>query len=193
MLHHVVNTALVVTAWVWAAAEILLQIRQRIRSERTKRTEWLSLLVFAVLIDGGATLAAPVREAVPALSYSTDLSAVRIAVLIVAWSGIGIRLWAVITLGRFFRGTVHIQHGHQVVTKGPYHYVRHPAYTGILLAGTDLALLLDNAASWLVMTVCCLIAVGYRIRVEERMLLDALGEEYQSYAARTPRLIPGVW
>ncbi|WP_438483780.1 methyltransferase family protein [Streptomyces sp. S186] len=193
MLHHVVNTALIVTAWVWAAAEILLQTGQRIRSERTERTEWLSFLVFPVLIGGGAMLAAPVRDAVPALSYSTELSAVRMAVLVVAWAGIGIRLWGMITLGRFFRGTVHIQHGHRVVTKGPYRYVRHPAYTGGLLAATDLALLLDNAASWLVMTVCCLVAVGYRIHVEERMLLDALGEEYRSYAARTPRLIPGVW
>ncbi|MFF2810094.1 methyltransferase family protein [Streptomyces sp. NPDC058000] len=192
-MQHAVNTALAVTVWVWAAAEILLQVRQRTRSERTERTEWLSLLIFPVLIGGGIALAAPIRHAVPALSYSTQLPAVRMAVLVVAWAGIALRLWAIVTLGRFFRGTVHIQHGHRVVTSGPYRYVRHPAYTGILLAGTDLALLLDNAASWLAFTVCCLIAVGYRIHVEERMLLDALGEEYRAYAARTRRLVPGVW
>ncbi|MER7991115.1 isoprenylcysteine carboxylmethyltransferase family protein [Streptomyces noursei] len=193
MLHYVVHTALIVTLWAWAAAEVLLQVRQRWRSARTERTERLSLLVFPVLIGGGIALAAPIRAAVPALSYSTQLPAVRLAVLVVAWAGIGIRLWAIVALGRFFRGTVHIQHGHRVVTAGPYRYVRHPAYSGLLLAAAALGLLLDNAASWLVCTVCCLLAVGYRIRVEERMLLDALGEEYRSYAARTRRLVPGVW
>ncbi|AIA08347.1 methyltransferase family protein [Streptomyces noursei] len=193
MLHHVVHTALVVTLWAWAAAEVLLQVRQRWRSERTERIERLSLLVFPVLIGGGIALAAPLRAAVPALSYSTQSPAVRLAVLVAAWAGIGIRLWAIVALGRFFRGTVHIQHGHRVVATGPYRYVRHPAYSGMLLAAAALGLLLDNAASWLVCTVCCLLAVGYRIRVEERMLLDALGEEYRSYAARTRRLVPGVW
>ncbi|MFE3770703.1 methyltransferase family protein [Streptomyces sp. NPDC059122] len=192
-MQHAVNTALVVTLWAWAAAEVLLQVRQRTRSERTERTERLSLLLFVVLIGGGIALAAPIRHTVPALSYSTQSPAVRSAVLAVAWAGTALRLWAIVTLGRFFRGTVHIQHGHRVVASGPYRYVRHPAYTGFLLAAADLALLLDNAASWLVLTVCCLLAVGYRIHVEERMLLDALGEEYQAYAARTRRLVPGVW
>ncbi|GAA1932084.1 methyltransferase family protein [Streptantibioticus ferralitis] len=192
-MHHAVNVALVITIWVWVAAETVLQIRQLHRSESTERTEWLSLLLIPVLIVGGILLSGPVRHAVPALSYSTHSVAVRIAVLVVAWAGIAFRLWAIIALGRFFRGTVHIQHGHRVVSTGPYRWVRHPAYSGMLLAALVLALLMGNAASWLVFTACCLIALGYRIRVEERMLLDALGEEYRAYAARTRRLIPGVW
>ncbi|MFB7629613.1 methyltransferase family protein [Streptomyces sp. NPDC056149] len=187
------NTALIITIWLWAAAEVLLQIRQRVRSERTERTEWISLLVFVVLIGGGVVLAAPIRHALPGLSYSTRALGVEMAVLLVAWAALGFRLWAIVTLGRFFRGTVHIQQDHQVVTTGPYRWVRHPAYTGILIAGMDLALLTDNVASALVIAACCLLALGYRIRVEERMLLDALGEEYGAYAARTRRLVPGVW
>ncbi|MFK0290579.1 methyltransferase family protein [Streptomyces sp. NPDC090442] len=192
-MYHAVNTALIITIWLWAAAEALLQIRQRVRSERTERTEWISLLLFAVLIGGGVVLAAPIRHALPSMSYSTHAVGVHTAVLLVAWAALGFRLWAIVTLGRFFRGTVHIQQGHQVVTAGPYRWVRHPAYTGILIAGLDLALLTDNAASALVIVACCLLALGYRIRVEERMLLDALGEEYGAYAARTRRLVPGVW
>ncbi|SHM46009.1 MULTISPECIES: methyltransferase family protein [Streptomyces] len=193
MVHHVINTALTLTIWFWAAAEILLQIRQRTRSARTERTEWLSLLIFPVLLGGGIALAAPLRHALPGLSYSTNAPPLEVTVLLVAWAAVGLRLWAIVTLGRFFRGTVHIQHGHRVVSSGPYRWVRHPAYTGILVAGLDLALLTDNVVSALVFTACALIAVGYRIHVEERMLLDALGEEYGSYAARTRRLIPGIW
>ncbi|WP_269857283.1 methyltransferase family protein [Streptomyces sp. RPT161] len=192
-MHHAVNVALTLTIWVWVAAEGVLQIRQRLRSDATERTEWLSLLLIPVLISCGIMLAGPIRHAVPALSYSPHALGVRMVILVVAWIGIVVRLWAIIALGRFFRGTVHIQHDHRVVTTGPYRFVRHPAYSGMLLAALDLALLMDNAASWLVFTVCCLVALGYRIRVEERMLLDALGEEYRSYAARTRRLIPGAW
>ena len=192
-MHHAVNVALTITVWVWVAAEVALQIRQRHRSEATERTEWLSLLLFPVLIIGGVRLAGPVRHTVPALSYTPHALGVRIVILLVAWIGIAIRLWAIIALGRFFRGTVHIQHGHRVVTAGPYRFIRHPAYSGMLLAALDLALLMGNAASWLVFTACCLIALGYRIRVEERVLLEALGDEYRSYAARTRRLIPGAW
>ncbi|MFE6690174.1 methyltransferase family protein [Streptomyces sp. NPDC057743] len=187
------NTALIITVWLWAVAEVLLQVRQRVRSERTERTEWISLLMFAVLIGGGIGLAAPIRHALPNLSYSTRAAGVQVVLLLVVWCALGFRLWAIVTLGRFFRGTVHIQHGHRVVTAGPYRWVRHPAYTGILIAGVDLAVLTDNAASALVITACCLLALAYRIRVEERMLLDALGEEYGEYAARTRRLVPGVW
>ncbi len=192
-MHHAVNVALTATIWVWVAAEAVLQIRQRRRSEATERTERLSLLLFPVLVGGGVALAGPIRHAVPALSYFPHALTVRTAVLVVAWVGIAIRLWAIVALGRFFRGTVHIQQDHRVVTTGPYRFVRHPAYSGMLLAALDLALLTGNAASWLVFTVCCLAALGYRIHVEERMLLDVLGEEYRSYAARTRRLIPGAW
>ncbi|AEW98975.1 methyltransferase family protein [Streptantibioticus cattleyicolor] len=192
-MRHVVDTALTWTLWVWVAAEFLLQARQWRHSARTERTEWLSFALFAVLIGGGVALAGPVGDAVPAVSYPAHGPVLRVTVLVVAWAGIALRLWAIVALGRFFRGTVHIQQGHRVVTSGPYRWVRHPAYSGLLLAGSAFAVLLGNGASWLLFAVCALVAVGYRIRVEERMLLDALGEEYRSYAARTRRLVPGVW
>ncbi|MCZ0997394.1 isoprenylcysteine carboxylmethyltransferase family protein [Streptomyces mirabilis] len=187
------NVALTITLWGWIAAENVLQARQRRRSGRTERTEWFSFVVFVVLIISGLALAPPIRLWVPSLSYSTHDLSVRAAVLVTAWAGIALRVWAIITLGRFFRGTVHIQQGHEVVSSGPYRWMRHPSYSGMLLAGLALALPLDNAAAWLVFTACALTAVAYRVRVEERMLLNVLGEEYRSYAARTHRLIPGVW
>ncbi|MFF4738468.1 methyltransferase family protein [Streptomyces sp. NPDC001262] len=192
-MHHPVIMALIATAWAWAAAEFLLQARQRWRSERTERTEWRSFLVIVVLFAGGVALARLARHAVPAVSYSVHGPVLQGAVLAVAWAGIALRLWSIVALGRFFRGTVHIQHGHKVVTSGPYRWVRHPSYSGLLLAALAFAVLFGNGLSWLLFAACILAAVLYRIRVEERMLLDALGEEYRVYAARTRRLVPGVW
>jgi protein-S-isoprenylcysteine O-methyltransferase Ste14 len=108
-------------------------------------------------------------------------------------AGLTLRLWAVVTLGRFFKVMVSIQEHHTVIRSGPYRVLRHPSYTGLLLllAGLGLAL-----GTWLgLLAIIVLPAVGLlvRIRVEESALLGALGEEYATYAAETRRLIPGVW
>src|SRR5262249_50419629 len=78
-----------------------------------------------------------------------------------------------------------------VVQKGPYRLVRHPSYTGALL--TVLGILLCQT-NWLSLA-CFLLALpgfAYRIRVEERALVTALGEPYRDYMRRTKRLVPSV-
>jgi protein-S-isoprenylcysteine O-methyltransferase Ste14 len=185
--------AITITLWVWAAAEITLQTRQFMRRGVTERSERRTLLVMAVLIVAGMELATPVAHATPSLSYSGDSAALRAVVLVVGLAGIALRLWAIVSLGRFFRGTVHIQRDHQVVRSGPYRWVRHPAYSGALLAALAFEAPLGNPLSWLLCAGCFLAACGYRIRVEERMLSESLGEAYTAYAAETRRLIPGVW
>lgn len=108
-------------------------------------------------------------------------------------AGEGLRVWAVATLGRFFRREVTIVSGQTVVETGPYRFVRHPAYLGDLLIvfGFGLAW-----GSWVGAAVALAIAfVGHlpRIRVEEKLLRDSLGEPYERYASRHARLLPGVW
>lgn len=187
-----VGVASVITLRGWLIAEGLLQARQFLRSGRTERTEWRSFLVLGGLTLAGLWLAGRVNRAAPALSYHLGAPAGAV-LLVAAWAGIALRLWAIIALGRFFRGTVHIQQDHQVVRSGPYRWVRHPSYSGMLLGAAALAVWLGNPLSWLAAMGCILAAILYRIRVEERVLGEALGERYLSYAAGTRRLIPGVW
>jgi protein-S-isoprenylcysteine O-methyltransferase Ste14 len=109
------------------------------------------------------------------------------------WAGIALRVWGVATLGRFFRRVVVVQEGHHVVTAGPYHWLRHPAYAGNLLSYLGLGVALGN---WLSIGACVAIPVVAhlpRIQVEEATLTEALGEEYRAYARRTARLIPRIW
>jgi protein-S-isoprenylcysteine O-methyltransferase Ste14 len=80
-----------------------------------------------------------------------------------------------------------------VIRSGPYRLLRHPSYTGILLALLGIGLALGTWLGLLAVIVLPLIGVLIRIRVEESVLIDALGQEYVSYAAETRRLIPGVW
>ncbi len=115
-------------------------------------------------------------------------SAVGLALML---AGLGVREWAVRTLGRHFTMQVSTASGQEVVERGPYRYVRHPSYTGSLLtvAGAGLAL-----GSWLGAALAlglCLVAYSYRAAVEERALLAAL-PGYGEYVRRTWRFFPGL-
>ena len=108
-------------------------------------------------------------------------------------AGLGLRAWAVRELGRFFQFTVVVQADHQVVDSGPYRHVRHPSYTGLLMASLGLGIALGT---WLSIPACLvppLIGFGVRLRHEEAVLVQALGEPYRAYMQRTKRLVPGVW
>ena len=113
--------------------------------------------------------------------------------LVLLWGGVAFRLWAIRTLGRYFRGVVHLQEGHQVVSSGPYRSLRHPSYAGAVVAVLGISLIFANIAALVAFVGCVLLGVVYRIRVEERVLLTGLGNEYAEYAAQTKRLLPRVW
>lgn len=81
----------------------------------------------------------------------------------------------------------------QVVSSGPYRFVRHPSYTGVLAAYAGLGLALDNPLALAALVVLTTAGFVYRIFVEERALETTLGEAYGSYAKDRARLIPGIW
>jgi len=105
-------------------------------------------------------------------------------------AGVAFRWWAIATLGKFFTFDVAIQSSQKVVDSGPYRYIRHPSYTGALMTQAGIGLALGNWAGLLALMVCMAIAYSYRITVEERTLLAAVGEPYKQYMQRTRRIIP---
>ena len=113
--------------------------------------------------------------------------------LLVMILGIVIRWSAIYTLGRYFTGKVLIQPGHQLVRVGLYKYVRHPAYTGSLLAHAGLGLSFSNWLTLVLSFIPFVIAVGYRMRVEDAALQKALGVAYLDYSKEVKRLIPKLY
>ena len=107
--------------------------------------------------------------------------------------GMVLRWYSIIHLGRFFTVNVSIAADHQLIDTGPYRFVRHPSYTGALLAFIGFAMVLRNWASVLVISLPVAFAFLYRINVEERALIQALGERYRDYIGRTKRLIPFIY
>jgi protein-S-isoprenylcysteine O-methyltransferase Ste14 len=108
-------------------------------------------------------------------------------------AGFALRLWAIRHLGKLFTVDVGIQKEHRVVQDGPYRLVRHPSYSGGMIAMTGVACLTFNWLGFIVIVGGCLTAYIIRMSVEENVLLNNFGEDYRRYAARTKRLIPWIF
>ncbi len=106
--------------------------------------------------------------------------------------GIIVRQWAIFVLGRFFTTTVSVQKSQKVIDHGPYRYIRHPSYLGIFLIIVGIGLALHTWGGILVLLVMNGIALGYRMHVEEKVLVSELGDDYVQYMKRTKRLIPFI-
>jgi protein-S-isoprenylcysteine O-methyltransferase len=104
--------------------------------------------------------------------------------------GVVLRWYAIWYLGRYFTVDVSIAKEHRVINTGPYRLIRHPSYTGALVAFLGFGFCLGNYMSILFLMLPILSAFMWRIHVEERALTEALGENYRAYMHRTKRLIP---
>jgi len=175
----------------YLVSEVLLTITRRsrgtgVRQDRsTLRMLWL---VIMISVTAGVYVAVHVRAA--RLPHG-DLC--RLIALVLFATGIALRWWAIVTLGRFFTVDVQIAQDHELVERGPFRLVRHPSYTGVLLAFMGFALSLTNWAALLVIMLPISAAFIRRINVEEQALSSALGELYLSYMRRTKRLVPGIY
>lgn len=105
--------------------------------------------------------------------------------------GLGFAIWARFTLGSNWSGTVTVKENHVLITRGPYAWVRHPIYTGVLLALVGTALVggsFANLAAGALVT----LALWLKLRIEERFMFETFGEQYTSYRQRVKALIPYV-
>jgi len=108
-------------------------------------------------------------------------------------AGIALRWTAIRALGVFFTGRVQIQKGHALVRTGLYSRLRHPAYAGSLLAYFGLGLAFANWWTLACSVLPYLVAISYRIHVEEAVLQEAFGPAYAQYARTTKRIVPRLY
>jgi protein-S-isoprenylcysteine O-methyltransferase Ste14 len=96
-------------------------------------------------------------------------------------------------LGTNWSITLELQERHQLVTHGIYLRVRHPMYLALLLYSSGQALVLPNWVAGPSYLVACAILIAVRVGPEERMMREEFGKDYETYEARTNRLLPGLW
>lgn len=107
--------------------------------------------------------------------------------------GLIIRIHSLMTLKQYFTYSVAKVADHQLVETGLYKVIRHPGYLGQLLIFLGISVSLSNWLAILAMILPVAIGYGYRIKVEERFMLEQLGENYLEYKKRTKSIIPMIY
>jgi protein-S-isoprenylcysteine O-methyltransferase Ste14 len=133
---------------------------------------------------------APLFVPSAAIRPAAAVFAVGIVVMV---GGLVLRGWSIMTLGDYFTGRVIVSPDQPVITAGPYRVLRHPSYTGFLLACIGIGLASANWAGLAAMVLLPLAVVFWRIRAEENALAASVGDRYRAYAAQHKRLVPFVW
>lgn len=174
---------------VWFWCELLFTRRTR-RGHTSKDRGSAPLLVFVQI--------ASVCLGVQAAYHLTDclfpaLQVVRVCGFCIYVLGFILRFYSIFYLGRFFTTSVTIAADHRVVDSGPYRFIRHPSYTGMLMLYLGICLCIGNWATTLIIVVPIFCGLLLRMKVEEGALYEALGQPYADYMKRTKRLIPMVY
>ena len=125
-----------------------------------------------------------------------SLPSIRLALLVLGFlmvvAGGAIRFVAIAALKKNFSGALRIRADHTLVKSGIYRHVRHPAYLGAILLFTGIPVMFSSVLGFVVM----LLLVPYllhRITLEERMMIERFGKEYEDYTRSSKRLIPFVY
>ncbi len=177
---------------IYFASEFALGMMKRARSGSATLKDGNTTSVLWLVIVPSITIAYLVQSNLlqtgwPEQSWVTGLA---IAMMV---AGLGIRWYSILYLGRFFTVNVAVAADHQLIDTGPYRRVRHPSYTGALLAFLGLGVSMQNGVSLLILAIAPTVAFIHRMNVEEAALAGAFGERYLEYMLRTKRLLPGVY
>lgn len=114
----------------WALLEVGLRVREAVRGKGGRTRDRGTRVLIASSLGSAIGVASVAISVAPSLRVPV---AVQVFGVIVMWSGLATRVWAVVALGGAFRITVEVDPDQAVVTSGPYKWIRHPSYAGLLL------------------------------------------------------------
>jgi protein-S-isoprenylcysteine O-methyltransferase Ste14 len=178
----------------WAFAPefgIMKTARARVREAGTRDAGSLRVILIGMVIAMVAAFAGAWAEL---LSFSSPLQFPAFALgllCLIAGSLLRRHCWRM--LGACFTGDVNAQTDQPVVDRGAYRWVRHPSYTAGTMMYIGIGLALGSCGSTLVLGIASIGTYHYRMKVEERVLLQTLGDRYRAYMQTRKRLIPFVY
>ncbi|HTS34366.1 MAG TPA: isoprenylcysteine carboxylmethyltransferase family protein [Candidatus Solibacter sp.] len=111
--------------------------------------------------------------------------------IVLTWAGIALAMWARFHLGQYWSGRITLKEGHQLIRTGPYARLRHPIYTGLVLAAIGSALVINH---WRCAVGVAVIMIGFVIKAkrEEALLAGQFGEAFQEHIRHTGFLLPKI-
>jgi protein-S-isoprenylcysteine O-methyltransferase Ste14 len=184
-----------IVGYMWLAFIVVWAITA-LRAKRTLQTHWLTRWRTRIAVAVLVVIAVAIKRHV-APGHGTDFisgivtnPALNVAGVVLTALGIGLAIWARLYLGRNWGMPMSVKENAELVTTGPYAYIRNPIYAGIVLATLGSALI---DWWWAVFLACAVAYFVYSAKVEERILLREFPDSYPAYKARTKSLIPFVY
>jgi len=185
--------SIIIFSYVYGFLEILLSIRQRVKRKNSivNRGDKGSIWFLFILISIGYFLSFRFGMTKIGRIYHWDFFFTVGAILIII--GLIIRIYAINTLKQHFTYRVTKIENHELIETGLYKMIRHPGYLGQLFIFIGTAVSFSNWLSILSMVVAIFLGYSYRIKIEEKFMVEQMGQNYLDYQNRTKKLIPFVY
>jgi len=184
--HSIIPALWLIWLAYWIIAAVGAKETQREEGFRSRLTHYVPLIVGGVLLGWPDVAGLALEQRF----LPRTLAGFWIAVAMIA-IGLGFSITARVWLGGNWSGSVTIKKDHELIRSGPYGLVRHPIYTGLLLAliGNTLAV-----GKWraLIALVPFAFAIYRKMTVEERFMAEQFGDDYTRYRKQVPALIPFI-
>lgn len=187
---QVYTIAFTISFWGWLLFEIWVFSRDRGKEKRNSRGSGVEVILAFVI---GITIGLNMPRIAPLYNIQSHIAIFFVLGILLIWAGILFRFWSIQTLGRLFSTRLVIQDNHELITTGPYKYLRNPSYTGAMITFIGFGFSVGNWLSIVILFFTGLITYIWRIRVEERMLSEQFGPTFEEYKKKTWALIPFIW
>jgi protein-S-isoprenylcysteine O-methyltransferase Ste14 len=178
-------------SYLYGFFEVFLNLKQRGKSLVTASSDKGSLWLLYILITIGYALSFSMGATkIGRMNHWDAYFAIGVALTVI---GLTIRILSILTLRQYFTYSVARVMNHELIETGLYKTIRHPGYLGQLMIFAGISLALSNWLSILLMMIPVTIGYIYRIKVEERFMIQQMGEDYLNYQKRTKRIIPMIY
>jgi protein-S-isoprenylcysteine O-methyltransferase Ste14 len=191
LLHWIITVGFVcawgVLAVVWIAGAFSTKSTARRASYASRLVLFVPLLCVGLLVSTHI-----IRPDWLVMRLSSNAPAIELLGLALTVLGCLFAVWARFTLGSNWSGLPDVKREHELIVKGPYKLVRHPIYTGLLLALAGSAVA-DGRSGWAMIWLLVLVSYVVKIRQEEQLMMQTFPQDYAAYRRRVKALIPGVF
>jgi protein-S-isoprenylcysteine O-methyltransferase Ste14 len=182
---------IIAVSYLYGFFEVFMNLRQRSKSKVTTSSDKSSLWWLYGLITLGYALSFSIGATrIGRIYYWNTFFAIGMALFA---TGLMIRIHSILTLKQYFTYSVAKVENQKIIATGLYKFIRHPGYLGQLIIFIGISTSISNWLSILVMMIPIILGYIYRVNIEERFMLEQLGEDYLNYQKRTKRLIPMIF
>jgi protein-S-isoprenylcysteine O-methyltransferase len=182
---------IIAVSYLYGLFEVFMNLMQRRKSKVTSTRDKGSLWLLYGLITLGYALSFSIGATKMGRVYPWNTFFALGMLLMVI--GLTVRIHSILTLKQFFTYSVTKVENQKIIETGLYKFIRHPGYLGQLIIFFGISTSISNLLSIFVMMVLVSVGYLYRIRLEERFMVEELGEDYLNYQARTKRIIPKIY